>query len=97
MLHVFVPGYTLLSFIKNVEKQDLNAYESVSKTQFHHYTTYSDFNKLSNLTDSIAGHRRVFMDATDMVKFLYTHDRSRHHRFCSRIDTMSRESRKGDR
>ena len=75
ILHVFVPGYTLLSFIKNVEKQDLNAYESVSKTQFHHYTTYSDFNKLSNLTDSIAGHRRVFMDATDMVKFLYRHDR----------------------
>jgi hypothetical protein len=75
ILHVFVPGYTLLSFIKNVEKQDLNAYESVSKTQFHHYTTYSDFNKLSNSTNSIVGHRRVFMDAEDMVKFLYMHDR----------------------
>jgi hypothetical protein len=74
ILHVFVPGYKLLSFIKNVERQDLNAYKSVSKTQFHHYTTYSDFNKLSNLTDSIAGHRRVFMDAEDMVKFLYMHE-----------------------
>lgn len=86
MLHAYESTQSLLSFIKKVEALLVSSAESTrvntegllfSKKYpsliFDYYTNYSDLKKLVDATEQIAGHKRAFMNAEDMLIFLQQH------------------------